>query len=203
MNVVDFFRFLFKMTISGNQMVRDMNAMRKEISELKNLLIPFDSHEMELLSMHQSNKSWSKGYQKINKGIFNTIYFEPLVAYGIKDYRNKQKLILITTSKDEFIYITKGDITHVYMNTIEAGVITLDGKLYNLKRKLLGVIDGSDALETHTVWIQGKEMGYISNPKFASNTIPRAYSLLKPMALDEQNIFLCLTLINLVEEAQL
>ena len=203
MKVVDFLRFLFKMTISKSQLLRDIDTLRNEISDLKKMLIPFNGEEMELLSLNQSNVSKRKRFSKVTKGIFNTIYYEPLIAYGIKNYSNNQKLILICSTTDEFVYLFKGNTTHVFMNDTEAGVLTSDGKFYSIKNKLLALIDGADQLQSHTVWIQGKDMGYINNPRFVSKSIPRAYNLLKTMSQEEQNIFLCLTLVNLVEEAQL
>ena len=110
---------------------------------------------------------------------------------------------MICSTTDEFVYLSKGNTTHVFMNDTEAGVLTSDGKFYSIKNKLLALIDGADQLQSHTVWIQGKDMGYINNPRFVSKSIPRAYNLLKTMSQEEQNIFLCLTLVNLVEEAQL
>ena len=196
MKVVDFLRFLFKMTISKSQLLRDIDTLRNEISDLKKMLIPFNSEEMELLSLNQSNVSKRKRFSTVTKGIFNTIYYEPLIAYGIKNYSNN-------SSTDEFVYLSKGNTTHVFMNDTEAGVLTSDGKFYSIKNKLLALIDGADQLQSHTVWIQGKDMGYINNPRFVSKSIPRAYNLLKTMSQEEQNIFLCLTLVNLVEEAQL
>lgn len=203
MKVVDFLRFLFKMTISKSQLLRDIDTLRNEISDLKKMLIPFNGEEMELLSLNQSNVSKRKRFSKVTNGIFNTIYYEPLIAYGIKNYSNNQKLILICSTTDEFVYLSKGNTTHVFMNDTEAGVLTSDGKFYSIKNKLLALIDGADQLQSHTVWIQGKDMGYINNPRFVSKSIPRAYNLLKTMSQEEQNIFLCLTLVNLVEEAQL
>lgn len=203
MKVVDFLRFLFKMTISKSQLLKDVDTLRKDISDLKEMLIPFNSDEIELLSLNQSNVSKKKRFSSVIKGIFNTIYYEPLIAYSIKSYSNNQKLILICSTTDEFVYLTKGNMTHVFMNDTEAGILTPEGKFYNIKNKLLALIDGNDQLQSHTVWIQGKDMGYINNPRFASKSIPRAYNLLKTMNIEEQNIFLCLTLVNLVEEAQL
>jgi len=203
MKIIDFFRFLFKMTISKSQLRRDIDGLRKDTALLKDMLIPFNAEEMELLSLKQSNVSKKKGFSKVSKGIFNTIYFEPLISYGIKTYSNRQKLILISSTSDEFVYLSNDSIMHVYMNGTEAGVLTADGKFYNIKKKLLAAIDGNDQLHEHTVWINGKDMGYISNPRYVSKSIPRAFNLLKEMTIDERNIFLCLTLINLVEEAQL
>ena len=202
MQLEDFFRFLFKMGLSRSHMVRDMSYLRSENSDNKTLLVPFTKDEMELLSLNQVKKTKKRGFNKLTKGIFNTIYYEALVAYAILEYYDDNKLILITTSKDEFIYMVKKGSTHVYMNNIEAGVINDAGEFFSVNRKLLAKIDGADHLATHAVWIQGKNIGFIANPKHTEKTLPRAYNLLKDMTQDEQNIFLCLTLINLVEESQ-
>ena len=183
-------------------MERDMSYLRTENSENKAILVPFTKEEMELLSLNQAKKTKKRGFNKLTKGIFNTIYYEALVSYAILEYYDDHKLILITTTKDEFIYMIKKGSTHVYMNNIEAGVINDAGEFFSINRKLLAKIDGADHLATHAVWIQGKNIGFIANPKHAEKTLPRAYTLLKDMNQDEQNIFLCLTLINLVEESQ-
>ncbi len=203
MKVIDFLQFLFKLNISKNQLIRDIEVLRKEIKPLRDKLVPFNDEEMELLSVKQSNFSKKKGFVRLSKGIFDSIYYENVIAYGIREYSNQEKLILITSSIDEFVYIVKRDKTQVYMNNIEAGVLTLDGKFYNLKNKLIGRIDGGDALPTHPVIIQGNDIGYIGNPRINSTTTARAFTLLKPMHDDDRSIFLCLTLINLIEEAQM
>ena len=196
-------QFLFKLTLSRNQMLRDISMMRAEILELKKLLVPFSDEEMEILSLRQTNTSKKRGFHKISKGIFSSIFFEPLIAYAIKTYNVGQKLVLITTSDLEFIYLDKENKTHVYVNDFEIGVITKNGNLLNAKNQLLARIEGGDDLPTHTVYINEKEYGYIVNPRFVNKSSPRAYSLLKKMNRDERNIFLCLTLINLVEEANM
>jgi hypothetical protein len=203
MDIGDFFRFLFKMTMSKSQLKKELQILRQSMSALKAKLIPFSKEEMELLSLNQSERTTKKGFGKITKGIFNTIYYEPLIAYAIKEFSNGQKLILIASTEDEFAYFTKDGKTHVYMNEVEAGIITLKGEFFSVRNQLLAVIDGADHIPTHAVWIQGKNIGFIANPKFAEKTIPRAFSLLKDMSENEQSIFLCLTLVNLIEEAQL
>ena len=203
MKVSDFFQFLFRLTVSKNQLIRDIDALRTEILSLKEKLIPFTNEEMELLSLNQSNFSKKRGFVKLIKGIFDTIYFENLIAYVIREYSNQQKLILVTTTTDEFVYLVKPDKTHIYINNAEAGILTKDGKFISLRNQLLGTVDGADHLPTHKVIINEKDFGFISNPRLKNHTIPRAFNLLKPMNEDEKLIFLCLTLINLVEESQL
>ena len=191
-------QFLFKLTLSRNQMLRDITMMRSEIADLKKELVPFTDEEMEILSLRQTNTSKKRG-----KGIFSTIFYEPLIAYAIKTYSADQRLILISTSDLEFIYLDKDNKTHVYINDFEVGVLTKNGHLLNAKNQLLARIDGGDELPTHTVYINEKDYGYIVNPRFVNKTSPRAYSLFRNMNRDERNLFLCLTLVNLVEEAYL
>ncbi|MBK9735717.1 MAG: hypothetical protein IPO92_12420 [Saprospiraceae bacterium] len=188
--------------MSKNQMVRDIPALSDAISGHKSLLIPFSNEEMELLSLKQSRMSKKKGFVKMNTGIFETIYFESLIAYGIKTYASNQKLILISTSDEEFIYLTKDGKTYVYFDNQEVGILTSDGKLINPKNQVMASVAGNDDLPNHAVTINGNAFGYIINPKFSSVSTPRAFSLLRPMKNDERTLFLCLTLINLVEESQ-
>ena len=196
-------QFIFKLTLSRNQMLRDITMMRAEIADLKKLLVPFNDEEMEILSLRQTNTSKKRGFQKIFKGIFSTIFYEPLIAYAIKTYSANQRLILITTSDIEFIYLDKDNKTHVYINDFEVGILTKNGHLLNAKNQLLARIEGGDELPTHTVYINEKDYGYIVNPRFVNKSSPRAYSLLRKMSRDERNLFLCLTLVNLVEEVNL
>jgi hypothetical protein len=202
MDVEDFFRFLFKLTVSGNKLKKDIDQLRNQIQDYKSKLVTFTHHEMELLSLNQSNKVSSKGFNKTVKGIFDTIYYENLVAYIIKKYPNGQSLTLITTSQDEFVYLNKGKVTHIYLNNVEAGILNTNGDFIGMNNKKLAFVDGADHLPTHAVWIGQNNVGFISNPRYKDKTIPRAFSLLKEMSKDEQLIFLCLTLINLVEESQ-
>lgn len=193
--------FLVRMGFTKGQMTRDMKEMQTEIQELKQTLVPFTSTEMELLSTKQTNKKIKVRLSLMVKGIFNTIYEEPLLAFVIKTYKKDQKLILITSSNQEFIYLIKTGQTHVYVDGEELGILSKDGKLQNIKNQTLATVQGDDALSTHPVSINGKDFGYVVNPKLSSDTNLRAFHLLRPMNADERTIFLSLTLLNLVEES--
>lgn len=91
----------------------------------------------------------------------------------------------------------------MYINDFEVGILTKSGQLLNAKNQLLARIDGGDELPTHTVYINEKDYGYIVNPRFVNKASPRAYNIFRNMNRDERNLFLCLTLVNLVEEAYL
>lgn len=196
--------FLSRMTMSGSQMQRDAVALRSEIADIKKELIPFSKGEMELLSLASVNKGSKRGFFKVKKGVFNTIHFEALVAYAIKEYAPNHSIILVTTSDREIIYLIKNQVIHVYFDGQELGFIAGSGRLFNMRKQLIAEIDGNDNLPTHTVNIKGQDFGFISNPKFEEKReIKRAYQMLRDMDEDELSIFLCLTLVNLVEESLL
>ena len=114
-------QFLFKLTLSRNQMLRDITLMRSEIADLKKDLVPFNDEEMEILSLRQTNTSKKRGFQKILKGIFSTIFYEPLIAYAIKTYSADQRLILISTSDLEFIYLDKDNKKELLVVELKKG----------------------------------------------------------------------------------
>lgn len=203
MTIADFVQVLFRMTVSNSTLLRDLPSLQKELQPYREMLIPYSRQEVELLSMAQTNVKKKGGFSRMVKGIFDTIYFEHLLAYVMKTYSTGNKLILIASSTDEYIYLRRNNTTHVYINERELGVLTADDKLYNTRGQLLATIDGADHLPTHSVFIKEKNMGFINNPKFRSSTTSRAFNLLSRMDDDETMIFLALTLMNLVEEAQL
>ena len=196
--------FLSRMAKSGSQMQRDAMALRAEIADFKKELIPFSHEEMELLSLSSVSKGKKRGFFKIKKGVFNTIHFEALVGYAVKEYTPQHRVILVATSDREIIYLIKGNVTNVYFDGKELGYMDQNGRLFNTRKQLIAEIDGNDNIPTHTVHIKGVDFGFITNPKFEERKeIKRAFQMLRPMDEDELSIFLCLTLINLVEESLL
>ena len=60
--------------------------MRTEIAPYVEDLVPLESEELELMSLNQLNQSLKKGMTTTAKGVFTSIYQEPLVAYSYKKY---------------------------------------------------------------------------------------------------------------------
>jgi hypothetical protein len=203
MTIADFLQFMFRLTVSNSTLLRDLPSLQRELGPNKQMLIPYSREEVELLSMTQTNVKKKGGFTKLVTGMFDTIYFEHLLAFAMKTYSTGNKLILIASSEDEFIYLRRNNTTHVYINQRELGVLTPDDKLYNTRGQLLATIDGADHLPNHSVFIRDKNMGFVNNPKFRTTTTSRAFSLLSQMNDEDTMIFLALTLMNLVEEAQL
>jgi hypothetical protein len=194
--------FLRRMAIPGDPIKRDLGMLRTEIQPLVSELIPFTHQELEILSLSFIDKTSGRGFNKIRKGIFNTIFYEHLMAYSVKQYAPGSHLIIIAVSDREIAYYVKDKVVKVFFGGRELGVMDRQGRLYNTKRQVIAEIDGNDNLPSHATRIMNEDMGFITNPKFVDKKeSTRAYQMIKDMTEDQRSIFMSLTLLNLVEES--
>ncbi|MEZ4910186.1 MAG: hypothetical protein R2774_04935 [Saprospiraceae bacterium] len=203
MIIEDILQFLLKMSLSKNQMLRDVQTLRAEMKPLKELLVPFSREEIELLSTNHTIEKKNRGFTKITMGFFTTIFYENVIAFATKNYSANQTLTIVATSKDEFVYIEKDGSIATYFNDVHTGFITSDGKLQTPRGETQAIIQGADSRILHPVSVNGKEIGYLRNPRYESKTQLRAFDMYEE--LNESNFywFLTLSLINLVQESQL
>ncbi|KXK40435.1 MAG: hypothetical protein J5I52_11430 [Saprospiraceae bacterium] len=199
MDVEDFFRFLFRMTLSGSKLNKDVDQMRKDLAPLRARLIPFSKEEMDLLSVNQSFQSKKRGFTKMATGALDTIYYEPLFAYSRKWLYSNQPITLVCNSKNDYVYLDKGNRLHVYINLKEVGIIDSQGKMIGLNNKILGYIDTSTNAPTFSVYIYDKLIGFVTNPKHEDKALPRFYSLLRDITDEEREILICLSLIFIID----
>ncbi len=183
-------------------MQRDAALLRDQMIDLKAQLIPFSPKEMEILSLSYTNKGVRQGFSKSKRGIFNTIFFEPLIAFSVKEYGGGTRLILVATSDREILYFIKANQTQVFFDGRQLGVMDRVGRLYNMRQQVIAEIEGDDNIPTHRVYLKGEDFGFISNPRFEDKKENRrAYQMLREMDDDQASIFLSLTLVNLIEES--
>ncbi|MCB9309197.1 MAG: hypothetical protein H6567_03950 [Lewinellaceae bacterium] len=201
MIIEDVLQFLLQMSMSKNQMLRDIQQLRPLLKPLKELLIPFSKEEIELLSISNNIQKKSNRFTPITLGFFTTIFHENVIAYATKQYRSNQSLTIICTSKDEFVYVEKDGTITTYFNDIATGFISADGALKTLKGETQAIIKGEDVRALHQVIVNGIEIGYLRNPRYGSKIQQRAFEWYVDM--DESNLywFLTLCLINLVQES--
>ncbi len=199
MELVDFFNFIFRIGFSNAKWKRELNQMRIEVKDLNEKLIPFNYEELELLSLNQSNVSIKRGFSKIYKGILETIYFEPLFSYIIKDFKGDYRLLLVNSSKHELALLKKSDATHVFLNNKLFGYFTKDFVFLNENRKPVAYIDFKNSTEQCKVWLNGKNIGFVRNPTIKKSTTIRAFSLFSALKDDDLIVFMSLILAYILE----
>lgn len=197
-------KFFISINSSSGQRRRDVELLKLRMQDMVKELVPMNNTELELLSVNQSGVTTTRGINSIKTGAFTSIYHEPLVAYAYKNYNfpADNSVLLVSTASDDYIYMSQGQTTQVFLNNSELGVIDSDGNMYDPRtKKLLARIEADQILSSHPVKIGGKEVGEIVNLLLNESPNPRAYQFLEPMDEREEKIFKALTFLSLVEES--
>ncbi|RMG80228.1 MAG: hypothetical protein D6714_15065 [Bacteroidetes bacterium] len=185
-----------------SRLQKDLQKLKSEIEPWVSELVPLDEKELELLSLNQINRKRKKGIVKTAKGIFTSIYQEPMIAYAYKKYvsSGKNALLYARTAKHEYIFRIKDDEVEIVIDDHLAGVMKKDGRFYGAKSKTLlaQVNQGSDELLL-PVLVRDKEVGSIVNPAKATSPIPRAVQYLSEMDEDEKSLFMSFAILEMVQ----
>ena len=178
----------------------DLSKMKNEITPWIDELIPWNKEELELLSSNQVKQKVKKGIITTAKGVFTSIYHEPLIAYSYKKYisSNENKVIFARTSNHEFVFRTKKGSTELFIDNQKVGVINDKGLLYGGRRKrLLARINKSENELELPIIIGDKERGTLMKPESGSVN-PRAFQFVGEMGKNEEAVFLSLAVLELV-----
>jgi len=202
--IVQLFKFFVSINSTSGQRRRDVKDLKIRMTEQIKGLVPMNHTELELLSVNQSGVTTSRGLNSVKMGAFTSVYHEPLIAYAYKrySYPADSSVLLVSTASDDYIYMTEGQSTQVFLNNSELGIIDSDGNMFDPRTKQqLARIEADQVLSSHPVKIGEKEVGEIVNLKLNESPNPRAYQFLEPMDEREEKIFKALTFLSLVEES--
>lgn len=198
------FQLLTNFKPGKNRVLTDFRKMRDEIKQWSNQLVPWTKEEMSLLSLRQVNQSVKRGMVKTAKGIFTSIYHEPLIVYSYRRYiaRKENAILYARTSKHEFAYRIGKKGIDVNIDGQYAGVLKENGGFYGGRRnRLLARINRDDELELHPVVIGDKEVASVQNPNKTAKHNPRAFKFLQPMEEKEEKTFMALAILEIVQES--
>lgn len=164
MTVVDFFKFLLKLSGYGNQLDRYIQELKNECDDLRKNIIPFTSEEFELLSLN-INKPIKKGsFSKITKGILDTIYYEPLLIYASTQVGPSEKILYIEASTESWIYHIENNKTKVWFNGDPIGYISHHHQFLTLDRRVLAVLEKNLSNKSYNVLVKGNHVCKLNNP---------------------------------------
>ena len=115
----------------------DLKELKAEIEKMNVELVPVDQEELELFSFDQINQSIKKGVAPKQKGVFTTIYHEPILAYAMKEYisSGKNAILFAKTAKHEFFFRYKKNEVQVVIDEQNVGVLRDNGTLYSARTK--------------------------------------------------------------------
>lgn len=182
---------------------RDLQRLKDEVQPLLTDLVPFSPAELERLSYHLDKFQTQKRGFYTAKGIYTSIYTEPMVAWSFKRYISPHlnALLYIRTAKREFVYRLRQEAIEVAINTGFAGLITPDGQLLNVQRKRrMALIRRPEAGDLKPIFVGEKEVASIVKAGTSSSPYPRVFEFVAPMSTEERDYLLALALCELVLE---
>lgn len=196
------------MAPGNKRLAMETERLKEDMDTWITKLVPIDKEELELFSLGQDKQVLRKGVTTTAKGIFTTIYHEPVLAYSYRQYLGKAEkpnaLLYARTAEHEYIFWIKKGTATLFIDSQEVGTLSRDGIL---KGKRTGKViaqlkPGKEAMQP--VEIGGKEVGNLTTSivKAEKGLHERAFSFIRPDISDkEEQLFLALALEELVKRA--
>ncbi len=181
---------------------KDLKILRAELQPLISDLVPWNEEEMEQLSLNLVKKKSSKNITTTIKGIFTTVYHEPLIAWAYRRYVSSKENVLIfaKTSHHEFIYRMKKNITDVVVDDQLIGQVKEDGILYQYKgKKELAQINRSSEQLGLPILVNQKELGRLVDLQKTESSNPRAFHVVSDMEEEEEKLFLSMSILEMIK----
>lgn len=186
----------------------EKKRMQEDMDSWAGELVRIDREELELFSLGQEKQVLRKGVTTTAKGIFTTIYHEPVLAYSFREYlgsKNKANALLyVRTADHDYTYwIKKGEST-LFIDGQEVGKITKDWQLLGKRTgKRIANIQ-KDHPKLLPVKVGDREVGSLTLKQLPKDKqlSARAFEYLQPEITDkEEQLFLALAALELVQRS--
>ena len=190
---------------SDSKINADIRTMRAEIDKMNLNLVSWDKEELELFSLNQINQLVKKNITTTAKGVFTSIYQEPMLAYSFKKYVSPSlnAVLYARTAEHEYVYRIRKDSIKIMIDGQAIGVLDKEGALYSPQKKqlLAQLPKGSEDLMLPII-VNNKEVGHITNPKKTNAPNPRAFDLVATdMTKAEEEVFLALGVLEVIQRS--
>ena len=182
----------------------DLKKMKEEIDALSAELVPLDTEELEAVSYSQTDQALKKRFTTTARGIFTTIYHEPVIAYNYKRYSgtNIQALIFAETKDHQYAFLVRKKGVQVVIDKNLVGTFK-DNTLYGTRRNQVLARLQKGPEDLISVMIGKREVASMM-PKTENQPAAlgqRAFSFVKPdIQAEEIRLFLAVAILYMVEK---
>ena len=183
-----------------NRIHLDILAMREETKEWRAQLIPWTKEENDLLSLTQTNKAVKTKIGKITKGLFNSIFHEPMMLYAYKEYlpNGKSALLFSAINNREYFYLIKKKSVIIYINNDVVGTLKDSGELISADgKRILAKVD-REKTDLIPIYIGERQGGYFQDPDTADTINPRAIQIIDDLNESEEMVFFAIATYEII-----
>ncbi len=185
------------------KMQQEVNNMRLDMQKWVGELVPIDKKELELFSLSQIKQVMRKRWTTSAKGIFTTIYNEPIVAYSYKQFlgRGRHALLYARSASHEYAYWIKPKGVQVVIDNKLVGTYKDNTLLSAKSGKPIAILQPETQNSLLPVRINNREVGNLvsANPAAGKGLSQRAFEFLKnDITEEEETLLLALSVLELV-----
>ena len=161
------------------------SAIRKDIALLfaaidQYDLSPWNHDELDLISRRTETVTKRLALADVQYGVYYSIYQEPILAFGLKEYRNtKKRLIVVKYNQEEYAYVVNGSKVRIVQKGKAKGDIDLKDGIKVIRGARTLNIDVRNNLELLPVEINGEAMLFIQSEEHAQTDQSRIIQRLK------------------------
>ena len=190
----------------SRRLQQDLDQMKQDMDKWAGELVPLTREEVELFSFNQEKQVVRKGFGKTAKGIFTSIYHEPVLSYSYKEYLGpgKNALLYVRTGAQEFVYRISKKGIEVLVDRQRVGILKEDGGLYDKRGNRMLAQINREAGEFLPVLVNDREVANVArmnkgtNPKLGQ----RAFEFVKDdMSKEEKDMFLSLAVLEVIQQS--
>ncbi len=194
-NILDHFSF------GKKRIQREREKLIAELNPFRNNLVPIEPKDLDLLSFTISDKKGANS--KSGKGLFISIYDEPMVAfsYSVFNHTKLKKLIMAETANHHILYMDRNSHTDCYFNNQLIGKIAGKDLLYSPRKRLLGRINQSEDKDYSNIIYKDQELAVFNALEEESKFNKRVFDIVKNnISREEQVILMTLSFQFLIKE---
>lgn len=199
-------RLMPHMKPNSKRVKTDLQQMQTEMDTWQQEeLVPIRKEELELFSFNQMNQLIKKRITLRARGVFTTIFSEPVLAYSYKRYigGGRNALLYARTAEHHYAYWIKNKEIQILIDNKLVGMLRNDGILYNERKRPIASINLNQG-ELAPVVVNDREVASVvkTEVKKGAALSPRAFQFVKNDINDEEEkLFLALATLELVKES--
>jgi len=192
---------------SRKRVQEDLEKMKRELEPFTVDLVPLDQEELELFSSSQINQLLKKRFVTTARGVFTSIYNEPLVAYSYKKYLSTglNAILFARTARNEFLYRFKAKTIELRIDGKLVGVINNKGVLHGARTGKMLARLSEQQNELFPVVVKNREVGNLVKalPAPSKKGLSlRAFEFVKEdLSEEEETLFLSMAVLEMVKRS--
>lgn len=199
------FTVLTKFSPGEKRIREELKRMQTEMDGWVEELVPIDRKELELFSLTQIKNSLKKRFTTSGKGIYTTIFEEPIVAYSYKKYlgKNAHALLYCRTAEHEYAYWIRPKGVQVVIDNQLVGTYKDNGILYGAQSKKMLARINRDNKKLAPVVVGEREVASMVKalPPAKEDISTRAFQFVRDdLTEQEEMLLLSVSLLEMVQD---